>query len=200
MVALGQSCQAWMHHQLRKNRPRADIGPLSTEVWTVNRGIRLFAADMAFILDELDSEIQRDKSYGDAIISYEKPIITTRCSPLVHTSQRYPAAEILDCIREWAPIGDPYWHNSIPMIVAYAMLIGVKSMVIWGADYTLPGGRTIEDDRANLEYWIGFARARGMKVGVPMESTLLNSLKHQGELHVYGLLDQGEAQAWLEGR
>ena len=35
-----------------------------------------------------------------------------------------------------------------------------------------------------------------MRIGVPRSSNLLNARKHEG-LHIYGLLDQGQAMAWL---
>lgn len=198
VVALGQSCQAYMRHQLTKGLP---AGSAPDEVWTLNRGIRLFSADLAFVLDELPDEIADDPAYGEALKSFKKPIITTVCSPDVHACYTYPAADILDCLRDRTgqPVSDPYWHNSVPMVVAYAWFIGVEELTLWGCDYTMSDGRVIEDDRANLEYWVGFARACGMRVGVPTESTLLNQAKTGGRLHVYGLRDQRRAAAWLEG-
>lgn len=196
VVALGASCQAYMHHQLNKSLPP---GSAPDEVWTVNRGIRLFAADLAFVLDELPDEIADDPAYGEALKSFQKPIISTVCSSEVSTCVRYPAPQILDCLREWYTVEDPYWHNSMPMVMAYALFIGVKEITLWGCDYTLSDGTVIESDRANLEYWVGVARARGMRVGVPTQSTLLNQRKTGGKLYVYGLRDQRRAGAFLWG-
>lgn len=194
VVALGASCQAYMRHQLRKDRPVASV---PDEVWTVNRGIRLFEADLAFVLDELPDEIIDDPAYGTIIKTYKKPIITTVCSPLAPSSMTYPGAEILDCIERKCGLTDPYWHNSMPMVLAYAWFIGVKQITLWGCDYTLENGRVLEDDRANCEYWVGFLRACGVRVGVPTETTLLNQHKTRGELHIYGLRDQRKAPAFV---
>ncbi len=195
VVALGASCTSWMKHSLTKGLAM-DERP--TEVWTVNRGVRLFQADLAFVLDNLEAEARKDPAYGAILKSYKKPVITTVYSNLAPSCHVYPGAEILDSIeRQCGRPMDPYWHNSIPMVVAYAWFIGVLELTLWGCDYTLPDGRIIENDRANLEYWIGFVRACGMRVGAPMDSTLLNNRQTGGQLHVYGLLDQTLAPAFV---
>jgi len=197
VVALGYSCQAYMRHQLARARA---LDSVVDEVWTVNRGIRLFAADLAFVLDELPDEIINDPAYGVALKGYEKPIISTVCSMEVPNSRRYPSADILDCLTKRTGLVDPYWHNSIPMVLAYAWYIGVQEVTLWGCDYQLENGRTAEDNRANCEYWVGMCRALGMRVGVPVESNLLNQAKTGGELYVYGLRDQRRAAAFLAGK
>jgi len=197
VVALGYSMRSYVHRQLTKG---LDPDEVVDEVWTVNRGLRVFEADMAFVLDELPDEIANDPHYGDAIMGYQKPIISTTCDPRAVWCRTYPAADILDCLRiEYGiELRDPYWHNSMPMIMAYALYIGVKELTLWGCDYTSEGGLSLEDDRANLEYWIGMCRALGMRVGVPTDTTLLNQRKHSGGLYVYGLRDQRNARAFLD--
>ena len=187
-----------MHRQLTKN---LDVDSRSDEVWTVNRGIRLIEADMAFVLDELPDEIANDPAYGEALEAYKKPIISTRCAPSVSTATLYPAPEILECLQSvhGMPIDDPYWHNSLPMVLAYALFIGVEQVTLWGCDYQSQQGQPLEADRSNCEYWVGVCRALGMRVGVPQGSNLLNQHAHDGKLWVYGLRDQREARAFLRG-
>jgi len=194
VVALGSSCQTYMRHQLTKGRKASSI---PDEVWTLNRGLRLFAADLAFVLDEIEPEIRKDEAYGQALKDYQKPIISTTYTDAVEHCHVYPGAEILDCIEERSGLTDPYWHNSVPMVLAYAWWLGVKELVLWGADYTLPNGRVLEDDRANCEYWLGWCRASGMRIGVPEDSTLLNTAQTGGELRIYGLVDQSMAPAFV---
>lgn len=196
IVALGYSMRSYMHRQLTKG---LDVECRPDEVWTVNRGIRLIRADMAFVLDELPDEIENDPAYGIALQTAIIPIISTRCDPSVPMSTLYPAADILDCLRsEWfAGLMDPYWHNSMPMVLAYALCLGVEEVTLWGCDYQSEQGLSLEDDRANLEYWVGICRACGMRVGVPDGSTLLNNRKTGGRLEVYGLRDQRRAREYL---
>jgi len=194
VVALGYSLRTYMHHQLRKNR---DPKTITDEVWTINRGIRCVEADMAFILDELPDEIKDDPAYGHAIKAYKNPILTTEISHHAPTSIAYPAEQIMDCLIDAVGVNDPYWHNSMPMVLAYAWFIGVQELTLWGCDYQGESGLALEDDRANLEYWVGMCRALGMRIGVPAGTTLLNQRKHNGELYVYGLRDQRRAAVYL---
>ena len=194
VVALGASCQSYMRHSLNKGR---SVDSVTDEVWTVNRGIRLFAADLAFVLDEIEPEIRRDPAYGLALKKAKIPIISTVYTDSVVDCHAFPAREILDCIRQRADLSDPYWHNSMPMVVAYAWFIGVKQLTLWGCDYTRPDGQVIEDDRSNLEYWIGWGRAMGMRIGVPSDTTLMNQYRTGGGLRIYGLVDQSRAREWL---
>jgi len=140
VVALGYSVRSYMHRQLTKGLSFSDS---SDEVWTVNRGIRLIQADMAFILDELPDEIEDDPAYGEAIKSYKNPIITTCCDAAAPTSMLYPAADILDCLsqKHGMAFEDPYWHNSMPMVLAYALFIGVRQVTLWGCDYQSESGQ-----------------------------------------------------------
>ncbi len=76
-----------------------------------------------------------------------------------------------------------YLHNSIPFMIAYALFIGCRKIHLFGADYTYPGMVAREDDRANTEYWCGMARAFGVEVTTPQDTTLLNM--NQGT-RIYG--------------
>lgn len=78
-----------------------------------------------------------------------------------------------------------YLHNSIPLMLAYALFIGVKKVHLFGCDYTFPGADIREDDRANCEYWVGFLRANGVEVWTTQDTTLLNQNK-QPFIYGYG--------------
>lgn len=195
LVALGNSSAAYVRHQLTKGLEQSAV---VDEVWTFNRGIRLFEADLAFVLDEIEPEARKDPAYGAMLRRYEKPIISTRYTDLVPSCHVYPGPEILDSIEKRAGVTDPYWHNSVPMALAYAWFIGVQEVTLWGADYTLPNGQVLEDARANCEFWIGWLRACGVRVGVPLESTLMNTRQTGGELRIYGLLDQSQAPGFFK--
>jgi len=196
LVALGQSTRSdWISHCLSKDRqPDARY----SEVWTVNRGIRAFRADLAFVLDEVASEATKDPAYGQALSAYPWPIITTVAAAPYEQCRRYPSRWILDTfgIPEGA---DPYWHNSIPMVLAYAGALGVPELRMWGCDYVLEDGRVLEADRANCEFWMGRCMQRGMKIGIPHGSTLCNTSTHRGSLWVYGLVAQTGVKEWLRG-
>lgn len=79
-----------------------------------------------------------------------------------------------------------YMRNSVPMILAYALFIGVKTLYLFGADYSHPvSGTRLEADQPNAEFWVGFCRGRGMQIVVSSSSTLLRS-NEKFELYGYG--------------
>lgn len=68
-----------------------------------------------------------------------------------------------------------YLKNSFPLMLAYAYLIGVKTVYVFGADYTHPQGQARESDQPNAEYWVGYLRGRGIQVVICDDSTLLDT-------------------------
>jgi hypothetical protein len=81
------------------------------------------------------------------------------------------------------PGARPYFNGSVSYIAAYASLIGVKELTIFGCDY-LYGGlgsmgprqtETVARYLACMTFWLGFCQARGMKVIVCPASPLLDA-------------------------
>ena len=79
-----------------------------------------------------------------------------------------------------------YLKNSVPMILAYAGYIGVRSINLWGADYDFPGHAIHEADKPNCEYWVGLTMlGLGITYQLPQNTTLLST--NQGrEIYGYG--------------
>jgi hypothetical protein len=206
LVALGESSRSdyWRFALTKGREPDETTG--THEVWTVNRGVRLFAADVVFVLDEIEREAARDPAYGDALDKAMRAGVRLVSTRIDVAHQRwdgvhaFPARAVMHALGMDPARDDPYWHNSIPMVVAYALAIGVPRMRIWGCDYTHPDGRILESNRANLEFWLGRARERGMRVQLPPSTTLCNTRTYGGRLVVYGLVaeDEGAHRAFLE--
>lgn len=170
-VGLGPSIEAWVAVQLRKGEASPEVRGIYDfdEIWTLNRGARLLAHDLSFVMDDLRGEARHDPDYGQALMRAEKPIITSRAYDEFPASMAYP----LEAVAQLVGAENLYFRNSVPYVLAYALFIGVKEIVLFGVDYDYPGQRVTEEGRANTEYWVGFCRARGMRVGVPSASTLL---------------------------
>jgi hypothetical protein len=175
------------------------------EVWGLNGGVNHYAGRMAYdvlwVMDHLEGEARREPQYMEHITRW----LDRFGAPLI-TSQRGDWMSETESGSGWPPIyeypidlvlsnvGDSnaYFHNSIPYLLAYALTIGVKRLVIWGADYSHERSKRREDDRANAEYWVGFCRARGMEIWLPETTTLCN--QNRG-LWFYGYRDQPELPA-----
>lgn len=186
IVCLGPSAFTWAGHRLSKNTEAQNYDA----VWTVNRGARVFAHDLVFVMDDLEDEDEKDPSYGAFLKQHDRPIITSRVYEDWPTAIEYPLGEIV------AHSGKQhcYFHNSLPYMLAYADYIGVNDITLFGCDYTDDQGNVREDDRANAEYWVGVLRARHIRVGIVDSSTLCNQKKHGW---FYGYHDQRDAQRQL---
>jgi hypothetical protein len=79
-------------------------------------------------------------------------------------ASRYPFEEVA------ASIGISYWNSSIAYAMAMAIHENAEEIGIFGVDMT--GGDEYAYQRPNMEYLIGFARGKGIKVHIPQESAL----------------------------
>lgn len=176
IVALGPSKKDFVGDQGRHTP-----GHGFDEVWAVNTAIRWCRHDVAFIMDDMQEFAKHFPDYGDAMRNHDRPIITSAAYPQFPTAKPLPLGEII------AHTQQMYFNNSVPYMIAYAMLIGVKRLVLFGADYTFPGTEAREDGRGCTEFWLGFAAARGMTVEICKSSTLMDARKG---LRFYGYLSQ----------
>lgn len=164
LVALGPTKDDFVKDQSR-HTPKFQ----SHEIWTLNTAIRWLKYDLAFIMDDMSEFAHHFPAYGDEMRKADKPIITSRAYDEFPTAVDYPLQEI---INEYKQV---YFNNSVPYIIAYALYIGVKEMKLFGADYTFPGQNAREAGRGCVEFWIGYAAARGMQVSVVETSTLMDA-------------------------
>lgn len=89
-------------------------------------------------------------------------------------SVQYPMKEIGDLVGRTTQ-GTPYLESSIAYMLAQAIYEGVDKVGIWGVDLHCLSEYSYQ--RPNLEYLIGLARGRGMKVFIPPQSALLTHEK-----------------------
>ena len=209
IVAMGPSQRVW-----HNGNGSYSLGvPRPEEVWCLNKGLRTIKCDVGFVLDDLVGEARRSEQYATDIRGLTLPIITSTIDsdvrqlfpnnrlhafPLEQNiweiGVRYGVVNGTDVnqiiaapdnvLRIGGAVGY-YLHNSIPMILAYALWIGVQKCYLYGVDYTYPGQEAREDDRANCEYWVGFCRGQGMEVQVCADSTLLDT-RSPTKLYGYG--------------
>ena len=71
--------------------------------------------------------------------------------------------------------GRDYFNSTIAYALALAIHEGAESIALYGADYTFPDKHVAEKGRACCEYWLGVASARGIKIGIVSESTMMDA-------------------------
>jgi hypothetical protein len=109
------------------------------------------------------------------------PVYTSVPHPDFLNMQAYPLGEVVKAF------GSVYFNNTIAYAIAYAIYIGVKEITLFGVDFTWPNVHMAEQGRGCCEYWLGYAKARGIEVHVCEQSTLLDSrLQKDGNIPLYG--------------
>lgn len=84
---------------------------------------------------------------------------------------RYPVEEITKLVGTATSKKTPYLESSIAYMLALAIYEKVDRVGIWGVDLHCESEYAYQ--RPNLEYLIGLARGKGVKVFIPPQSTLL---------------------------
>lgn len=156
------------------------------EVWTINMASNPFRCDLVFWMDDLiEQEKFRPKLFV-ALRKFGMPVITSVARPeVVPNSYDYPIEQICDMA---IPVfGKPYLNNGVAMALAYAMLIGVQDLTIYGADFSYPNRDYAESGRACVESWITFAGIKGMNIQLCPSTSLMDSVKDHG---IYGYAEQ----------
>ena len=165
VVALGPSRANYISQTTSHTPP---VNP--DEVWTVNTAVRWLQHDVCFLMDDMHEFAKHFPEYGAAMRKAQSPILTSVAYPEFSKAVAYPLAEVLN-----NGTGRMYFNNSGPYIIAYALLIGVEKLSLFGLDYSFPGSDARENGRGSVEYWIGVAEARGMQVDIAKDSTLCDT-------------------------
>lgn len=146
------------------------------EVWGINGAGNVIKCDLSFAMDDYLTIMGRLPAFAQYYETAKEPIFTS--TPRNPAALAYPLQEVLsmDGAR-------PYFNGSVSYVAAYAKLIGVEELTIFGCDY-LYGGISQMHPRqtdivarylACMTYWLGQCEAAGMKVVVCPQSPLLDS-------------------------
>jgi hypothetical protein len=213
IVANGRSKSVFIDAHMDKRM----TAPLAEEVWSVNAAFRTLRCDKLFLMDDLKYHCAKHYPlYAEQLKSYDTPIITATKYPEWPMSVEYPLEMVASAV------DDTYLTNTVPYMLAYALATGVQELFIFGADYNydaaevcqkhfaaLKSGTLNEEQfiagviaatageagKDNLEYWMGFAKARGMVIHFPLESSLKDNVYRTSQnadlrrRYLYGYLD-----------
>jgi hypothetical protein len=156
-------------------------GPKVDEVWginTVGRGIR---CDLSFIMDDYAAIRGHVPGMAEWYETCPHPIITSVVRPNCPTAHAFPLADVLAL-----PNAREFLNHTVGYAIAYAILIGVDELLVFGADYLSSGYTAGQAERPTrflgcASFWLGYAAARGMNVIVCPRSPLLDSDLHPNQ-------------------
>ena len=122
----------------------------------------------------------RRSDYEDRLRSCLVPLYMQEQYPDL-PCQRYPFEAVS------ASLGRSYWNSSPAYMVALAIHEGAKEIGIWGVDSL--DGEEYAYQRPNLEWLVGIAEGKGIKVTIPDTSPLCKfsgtGIKFGNELQTY---------------
>jgi hypothetical protein len=157
------------------------------EVWAINALGDVLACDLVFHMDDIRIQEIRAKaapaSNIAAMVSWIKtsrvPVVTSRAHPDYPALVEYPLEDVLN------HLGHDYFNSTAAYAVAFAIHIGVTKLSVFGADFTYPKAHDAEKGRGCVEYWLGQAAARGIKLSMPKTSTLMDACYSRAD-RLYG--------------
>jgi hypothetical protein len=107
---------------------------------------------------------KQGKPYLEGLAGLNVPVFMQKPRAEVPLSVRYPIEQIM----EFA--GTNYFTNSISYMMAMAIMEGYEEIGVYGVD--MAQNTEYDHQRPSCEYFIGFARGRGIKVHLPKTSDL----------------------------
>lgn len=184
IVALGPSASSYLEATKRLGGRKA----LADTVWTINALGDVFQSDLIFHMDDVRIQEIRAKARPESniarMLEWMKedgpPIITSRTHIEYPRLIEFPLENVINDLG-----GLAYFNNTAAYAVAYAIYKKFDKIILFGMDFTYPNAHDAEKGRACVEFWLGFARCRGIDVRVAQASTLMDA-REPFENKIYG--------------
>lgn len=146
------------------------ICPFDKEVWGCNAAYQLYIrttrrlrVDKLFFFDDLTKELPTSPMCIERLKKVTIPLISVHQYEGL-TIEPYPLDEIIECF------DSTYFSNTIAYMIAYAMYLDYEAIDFYGIDHISEDSYMLE--RAGVEYWVGRAKERGIKIFIPDGSIL----------------------------
>lgn len=157
------------------------------EVWAINMASNVVWHDVVIWMDDLFQQEQFKPGLFSALRRRKRPVITTVSNrEILPMSYDYPIDDITALS---IPIfGKAYFNNGVAMAIAYAIHKGVKTLKMYGCDFTYPDRNYAESGRGCTEAWMALASASGMEIVLPDKTSLFDAVS-VGD-GIYGYAEQ----------
>lgn len=153
-------------------RDKAGFNDPNVEVWVLNEYESILPQGGAsnitrhFELHQRDTVLtsNRDTRYLDKLKASTIPVMMCKKEEDIPMSEAYPLDDIIKAL------GTDYFTNSISYMVAYAIYTGATEIGLFGVD--MAQDEEYAKERPSVEYFVGYARAKGIPVYIPPESDI----------------------------
>lgn len=184
LVGMGPSMQSFLADMITQDRKE----PIADEIWTINLSGLALRTDRIVWMDDLQEQRKNFAYCIDDLTRRDVPVLTTTAYPdLVPKSYRYPIEEV--AVYSLGYFGRLYVNNSVAYALAYAHVMGVKTIKVYGCDFTYPNWNHAEKGRGCVECWLFAHVVKGGDIVLPVTTSLFDQA-HGNEL--YGYAEQPE--------
>jgi len=183
ILGLGQSLEQYVNITKRLGGRRA----YCDETWGINALGDVIKCDLIFHMDDVRIQEIRAKAKPESNIARmidwmrvtNVPIITSRAHPDYQMLVEFPLEQAMNELKH------DYFNSTTAYAIAFAIMLGVERISLFGCDYTYPNAHDAEKGRACVEFWLGIATERGIKITLPKQTSLMDAL-HTSQERLYG--------------
>jgi hypothetical protein len=167
ILAMGASREDFIAGMMGENRPEIFR---DAELWTINYMASVVHCDRLISIDPVHSWL-------------DKPVVQEMCNRTlkagvpVYTSEPhgdYPNQVMYPFHKVYDTLNSTYMNTTVAYALCLALVEGYNHIGLFGCDFTYPNYHAGEAGRACIEYWISWAAARGVTVGIASRSTLMD--------------------------
>ena len=168
ILAMGSSRGDFEQLRLMEQRPDVLTG---SEIWGINYMGAVTRLDRVIHIDPVHPYLGHApvKDMCDYALKDGIPFYTSHPHPMYPNHVVYPFDMVV------RNLGTYYMNGSVAYALALAIAEGFTDIGMWGADFSYPNAHVSESGRANVEFLMGLAMARGIKVFVAQSSTLMDA-------------------------
>lgn len=183
IVGLGPSSAEYLDVVKRKGGRKM----FCDQTWTINALGDVFACDVIFHMDDVRIQEIRAKARPHSNIAgmldwmrtCSVPIVSSRTHPDYPSIVEFPLEDVLNTL------GHAYFNSTAAYAIAFAIWAEATELSIFGMDFSYANVHDAEKGRACVEFWLGQAHARGIKLNFPKSTTLMDSCNNAQE-RLYG--------------
>lgn len=174
ILGLGPSLETYVDVAKRLGARRA----FADEVWAINAAADVVQCDRVFHMDDVRVQEARAAARPDSNIAamlgwlkaHPGPIYTSYAHPDYPGLVAFPLAQVLTALG-----GTAYFNSTAAYAVAFAIYLGVEKITLFGIDFTYPNSHQAEQGRGCVEFYLGIAKARGIVIGLPDNTSLMDA-------------------------
>lgn len=189
ILGLGPSAEDYMDIAKRVGGRRK----FCDQVWAINALGDVVACDLVFHMDDVRIQAIRAEARPQSNIAAMLEWLKTSQVPVITSREHedYPALVPFPVEEAFSDLGMVYANSTAAWAVIYAIWLGVKEISLFGFDFTYPNSHDAEKGRGCVEFWLGVAHARGIKIALPAKTSLMDTIygAASGRLYGYDTLD-----------